>query len=83
MERIPVKSSDLKSVGYDKENNILEVEFLKDCSVYQYLRVPEQVYLDLMNAKSHGKYFRQHIRDELWYGCRQVYPNLVPRLLRQ
>ena len=83
MKRIPVKSSDLKSVGYDKDNQILEVEFLSDSSVYQYLKVPEQVYFELMNAKSHGKYFRRYIRDELRYGCRQVYPNLVPRLLRQ
>lgn len=80
MKRIPVNSSDLKSVGYDKNNQILEVEFLSNCSVYQYSRVPEKVYLELMNAESHGQYFSRCIKNNLLYGCRKLRPE--EKLLR-
>lgn len=53
MERIPVSSSNLASVGY--QDGILEVAF-KSGSVYQYTGVPESVYEALMSAPSHGKF---------------------------
>ena len=77
MKRILVKSSDLKSIGYDEDNKILEVEFLNKETIYQYSRVPKYIYVELMNPIypcSHGKYFSKHIRDNLNYGCRQVFP---------
>ena len=54
MKRIPVKSSDLASVGYDEHTQTLEVEF-QDKSIYQYTSVSKYVYLELMSAKSKGK----------------------------
>lgn len=48
MERIPVSSSNLASVGY--QDGILEVAF-KSGSVYQYTGVPESVYEALMSAR--------------------------------
>ena len=71
---MPVKSSDLKSVGYDQEHELLEVEFLSGGAIYLYSRVPESIYVGLMEANSHGKYFRKNIRDNRAYGCRQVFP---------
>lgn len=56
MDREPVNSSNLASVGYDSEDNILEVEFHHG-GVYQYSNVPSEVYEGLMSAESHGKYF--------------------------
>jgi hypothetical protein len=62
MERNPVISSDLKSVGYDLEHKILEVEFKKDGSIYRYSNVPLRLYENLMRAESHGSYFSENIR---------------------
>ncbi len=67
MDRTPVTSSNLASVGYDAESMTLEVEFL-DGSVYQYFDVPEFEWEELMNASSHGTYFNHHIRNHYAYG---------------
>lgn len=73
MKRIPVKSSDIASVGYDELTLTLEIEF-KNGSIYEYYRVPKAVYLALMNADSKGKYFRKYIRGNHMYIYRQVFP---------
>lgn len=66
MERQSVESSNLASVGYDAENEILEVEF-KHGGVYQYFDVPIHVNEELMNADSHGVYFSANIRNDYEY----------------
>ena len=62
INRIPVSSSDLRSVGYNPESQTLEIEF-RSGGVYRYSGVPESVYRSLMAASSHGKYFHEHIKD--------------------
>lgn len=62
MDRTPVSSSNLSSVGYDANDRILEIQF-NSGRIYQYSNVPEDIYEGLMAAPSHGKYFHQHIRD--------------------
>lgn len=66
MNRQSVESSNLASVGYDAENEILEVEF-KHGGVYQYFDVPQNVYEELMNVSSHGVYFSANIRNDYDY----------------
>lgn len=61
MDREPVSSSLLTSVGYDPDRQLLEVE-LQDGKLYQYTDVPEQTYHGLMDADSLGRYFNHHIR---------------------
>jgi len=61
MERQNVNSSNLASVGYENTSNTLEVKF-NHGGIYQYSNVPESVYLGLMNASSHGKYFDANIK---------------------
>jgi len=61
MNRQSVESSNLASVGYDAENEILEVEF-KHGGVYRYFDVPMHVYEELMDASSHGQYFDRNIK---------------------
>lgn len=61
MKRQSVSSSNLASVGYDAENEILEIEF-NHGGVYQYYDVPESVYRGLMSASSHGQYFDRNIK---------------------
>ena len=59
MHRIPVESSMIDSIGYEK--NVLEVRF-RNGGLYQYLDVPESVLGQLMNAPSKGRFFNQRIR---------------------
>ena len=61
MNRQLVESSNLASIGYDAENEILEIEF-NHGGVYQYFDVPENVYDELMDADSHGQYFDRNIK---------------------
>jgi hypothetical protein len=61
MDREPVSSSLVSSVGYDPDERLLEVE-LTDGKVYQYTDVPEATYTGLMEADSHGRYFNNHVR---------------------
>ena len=60
MERIPVKSSNVDSVGYEEGTKTLEVGF-KSGGVYQYAGVEPQTHLDLMGAESIGKFVSQNI----------------------
>jgi hypothetical protein len=66
MKRKTVESSNIASIGYDSENEILEVEF-NHGGVYQYSDVPQDVYEELMSADSHGKYFSANIRNDYEY----------------
>lgn len=61
MNRIPVISSNVSSVGYDENSSTLEVQF-HDGSVYQYFAVPVQIYSGLINAGSVGGYLNDHIK---------------------
>jgi hypothetical protein len=60
MERINVESSTIRSVGYDLERAILEIEF-SNGNVYEYYDVPQYQYDALMNASSKGQYANQNI----------------------
>jgi hypothetical protein len=60
MQREPVDSSVLRSVGY--EDGALEIEFV-DGDVYRYFAVPAQIYADLIDAESHGAFFNEQVRD--------------------
>jgi hypothetical protein len=63
MERIPVSSSNLNSVGYEPKTSELEIEF-NTGSIYVYDNVPASAYHQLMNPPggSHGKHFAKHIK---------------------
>ena len=59
MHRVPVDSSSIDSIGYEK--NVLEVGF-RNGGVYQYFDVPEEMVVMLMRADSKGAFFNQNIR---------------------
>ncbi|MBC8236267.1 KTSC domain-containing protein [bacterium] len=61
MERTYVASSNIRSIGYDTENKILEVEF-HNGSIYQYYNVPQNRYEGLMKAGSKGIYLDTFIK---------------------
>lgn len=69
MEREKVSSSLVRSVGYDPDEQLLEVE-LQDGKIYQYRDVPEETYQGLMEAESHGRYFNHHVRGHSYHRIR-------------
>lgn len=66
MNRTTVSSSNLKSVGYDRSSNTLEIEF-HGGRIYQYYNVPKSVYDGLMAASSHGKFHDRRIKGKYNY----------------
>ncbi len=71
MERTPVESASLVSVGYDAAASELEVEF-RTGAVYRYAGVPSDVHAWLMRSRSKGGIFNRLIRDR--YAVRDVTP---------
>jgi hypothetical protein len=62
MKRSKVESSALRSVGYDADLAVLEVEF-NDGRVYRYFGIGRSLHQGLLSAKSVGSYYLSHIKD--------------------
>lgn len=56
-----VKSSNIKEIAYDANQQILGVRFTSG-GEYWYYSVPAITFMSLMNAESKGKYFRAEIQ---------------------
>jgi hypothetical protein len=63
MRRRPIDSSAIASVGYNAAREELEVEF-RSGNVYRYFDVPREVYKDLLQAPSKGRFFGSFIRGQ-------------------
>jgi len=61
IQRQPVNSSDIASLGYDEASATLEIEF-KATGVYRYFSVPRNIYDEFARTPSPGKFFLQHIK---------------------
>jgi hypothetical protein len=70
MKRQPLRSSVLRSAGYDSATAMLELEFASG-DVYRYFAVPPSMFKALVDADSPGAYFNTHISDK--YPTRQQY----------
>lgn len=62
MQRQRVSSSSIRSIGYEPDNKILEIE-LKSGGLYQYFDVGQEVYSDLLEAASVGRYYTKYVRN--------------------
>lgn len=69
MDRQPVNSTNLASVGYNPSSETLEVEF-KNQSVYEYYNVPQFMFDQLIQASSPGTFFNTNIKNA--YACSRV-----------
>lgn len=58
MKRVAVESRSLRELGYDPDEQALEVEF-HNGSLYRYEQVPPEVVQALLQADSLGRYFNQ------------------------
>ena len=63
MERKRVNSNKIRSVGYDANARLLEVE-LRDGTVLAYSGVSQEVHRQFMNAPSPTSYYEDKIADE-------------------
>jgi hypothetical protein len=66
MERVQLQSSSLRSVGFNPNEKVLEVEF-QSGEVYQYFGVQEPIFRELMLASSKGAFFNCCIEDHFPY----------------
>lgn len=65
MNRTPVSSSMIASVGYDPNTKTLEIEFKSKSgpnAIWQYSNVPYNVYANLLGAESVGKEFIANVK---------------------
>ena len=69
MEMTPVKSSNVKSVGYDTESKKLRVEF-SNGTMYEYTDVAPHVHAEMLSAESAGSYFAKNVRGK--YGVEKL-----------
>lgn len=70
MKRQPLRSSVVKTVGYDPSTAMLELEFASG-DVYRYFAIPPSLHRALLEAESPGAFFNQNISDK--YPTRQQY----------
>ena len=59
MHRTKVESSNVKSLGFDREAGVLEVEYHSG-KVYQYADVKPDEYAALLAAESKGRHLQRH-----------------------
>jgi hypothetical protein len=64
MQRIPVDSSSIASIGYDSDNRELEIEFRQSQQVYRYFDVPASEFAAFLNAGSKGSYLNQEFKQK-------------------
>jgi hypothetical protein len=70
MNRDPVDSSMIASIGYDCDKNILEIEFKNNGRIFEYYDVPLDEYEQIMNVESKGKYFLANIKP--YFRCSRI-----------
>lgn len=62
MSGFALQSSWLAAVHYQDQASVLELEFC-DGAVYAYFQVPRQIFAELLQAESPGRYFNAQIRE--------------------
>lgn len=62
MNRDPVASTNLLSIGYDEATQTMEIEFANG-SIYQYYNVGAPLFEQMMQASSKGQFLNVYIRN--------------------
>lgn len=63
---IEVKSSNIRSISYNPETEVLVVEYLNG-SMYEYLKVPSSIYEGLVESESKGSFMNRMIKGTYGY----------------
>jgi hypothetical protein len=56
-------STVINSYTYDADKKILQIKFVSGL-VYNYIDIPEHVYLAMKDSRAKGIFFNQHIKDK-------------------
>lgn len=62
MNRDPVASSNIVSVGYDEPSQTMEIEFANG-TIYQYFNVGSALYESFVQAPSKGQFLHVYIKN--------------------
>ncbi len=62
MKMNQVSSSNIAAIGYDKESETVQVQFLNSAE-YVYKGVPQREFDGLLNAPSVGSYFNRNFKN--------------------
>ena len=62
MQRVPVESSSIASIGYAPHERVLELEFRQSGEVYQYFDVAAEEYAAFLATDSKGTYLNQQFK---------------------
>lgn len=60
MERVIIRSTQIRSVGFSEKEEILEIEFVNG-KIYKYFGFSAVKFKEFMNSRSKGQYFSQYI----------------------
>lgn len=66
METINVESSHMATMGYEPNTQMLTIGF-KNNTVYEYYKVPPNVWDELKAAESKGKYLAKYVKGVFEY----------------
>ena len=66
MKMIPVNSSAITHIGYDKDTKKMKITF-KGSGTYDYCNVQGNVFESFINASSIGSHYSRYIKDK--YNC--------------
>lgn len=69
IEFVKVESSNIEQVGYDNEDSVLFVEY-KGGARYSYSKVPQKIYVQLLEAESVGRFMNEEIKGT--YDCEKL-----------
>ncbi len=61
MKYFPVSSSNIESVGFDEDREILGVKYLNGTE-YHYIAVPKSVFDGLLRASSPGRFLNEEVK---------------------
>ena len=62
MYKTKVESSAFSSIGYNAEQQVLEVQY-KNGRIYQYIKVAYETYADFILSESKGKFLHEFIKN--------------------
>jgi hypothetical protein len=66
MDMIRVRSTAIRAVGYDQATQRMKITFIEG-HTYDFCHVPEYIFKGLLDARSVGRYYNDHIKDR--YQC--------------
>lgn len=80
---IPVESSNIRSIGYDRHTGTLRVVFHRS-GAYDYPNVPPELVFDLLFAESHGEFFNRQVKPNFNFrkvDAAELVPDYQPPLI--